>query len=379
MKSSSVPFVLAIAAVGAALALTASCGSSRGDCSPQNCSGCCDEDGTCQPGFLADACGLNGAACAVCTSPQFCGNGVCMLPGTGGGADGGGNDGGTPDGGGSTCEGMGGDRVAQVCARWKCERADLSEGTWNGNVAACNAGDNPDNRTRAVKLVNLYRFLAQLPEVTHEATRDQQAQQCALMMDANDALSHMPPVDWECHTAEGALAASKSNIASAPGVQAIDLYMVDFGNPDTLGHRRWILSPKLGPVGSGTTSSYSCLYVIGGTGTATREYVAWPPPGPFPLAAFAPSGAFGESVNSTGWSIQSETIDLGPALVSVSDVTGGETLPVTVTPLLSGYGSKYALRFNPDGWTPQAGHSYRVLVTGVSTPISYQVDVIDCP
>jgi hypothetical protein len=33
----------------------------------------------------------------------------------------------------------------------------------------------------------------------------------------------------------------------------------------------------------------------------------------------------------------------------------------------------------PNGWTTQTGHTYTVTVTGASQPISYNVEVIDCP
>jgi hypothetical protein len=39
----------------------------------------------------------------------------------------------------------------------------------------------------------------------------------------------------------------------------------------------------------------------------------------------------------------------------------------------------YAIRFNPSGWTTQAGRTYAVSVTGISTPINYSVQVVDCP
>ena len=54
-------------------------------------------------------------------------------------------------------------------------------------------------------------------------------------------------------------------------------------------------------------------------------------------------------------------------------------LAVTVTTLMRGYGSTYAIRIVPSGWTAAAGKSYNVKVTGTSTPIEYDVDVIDCP
>jgi hypothetical protein len=230
-----------------------------------------------------------------------------------------------------------------------------------------------NGRANTVKIVNLYRFLAGLPEVSHDATRDSQAQECSLMMQANNALSHTPPTSWKCYTSAGAAAAGKSNIATTPAVAAIDLYMADPGNATTIGHRRWILSNSLGPIGVGSASGYSCLMVIGGSGNAGKAWVAFPPAGQVPIQMFKASFA---SIDSTGWTVQSDSIDLGGAQVTVSD--GGTNMPVTVTQLAGGYGSSYAIRFNPQGWTTQAGHTYAVSVTGVSTPISYNVEVLAC-
>ena len=50
----------------------------------------------------------------------------------------------------------------------------------------------------------------------------------------------------------------------------------------------------------------------------------------------------------------------------------------TVVQLMGGYGSTYALRFNPNGWTTAAGHTYHVSVTGASQAIEYDVEVVDC-
>src|SRR5690242_8555814 len=48
----------------------------------------------------------------------------------------------TPDAGSPpSCSNITGDRATQVCLRWKCDRADLSEGTWSGAVNGCVAGD----------------------------------------------------------------------------------------------------------------------------------------------------------------------------------------------------------------------------------------------
>lgn len=62
------------------------------NCTPQNCAGCCDGTGTCQPGFLNNQCGQNGTACVNCQSqgstcdtavmPRVCKNMQTTCPAT---------------------------------------------------------------------------------------------------------------------------------------------------------------------------------------------------------------------------------------------------------------------------------------------------------
>lgn len=209
----------------------------------------------------------------------------------------------------------------------------MSEGTWNGNVASCTPGDlTPQARANALKLINTYRFIADLPPVVTSATRDQSAQQCALMMDAANARSHTPDAGAPCYTSSGASAAGSSNISSGQAVRSIDMYMSDFGNATTMGHRRWFLSNQLGPVGIGGTTGGSCHWVIGGSGTATKRFMAWPPSGPVPLTAIAiPTVGATNSIDRTGWTVQTyATADnLTNASVTVTD--NGTNMPVTVT------------------------------------------------
>src|SRR5579871_15648 len=51
-------------------------------CGPQNCAGCCGEDGGCVSlSNTPQACGVHGNACAVCPALQFCDNGTCAVCG----------------------------------------------------------------------------------------------------------------------------------------------------------------------------------------------------------------------------------------------------------------------------------------------------------
>ncbi|HEY4156945.1 MAG TPA: CAP domain-containing protein, partial [Polyangiaceae bacterium] len=238
-----------------------------------------------------------------------------------------------------------------------------------------NAGDLSANaRANALRVVNLYRFLAALPEVTTDPTLDASDQQCALMMLANNTLSHTPPTTWTCFTQAGADAAGSSNISSGPAVGSVDSYMIDDGNPTTLGHRRWVLSNSLGPIGIGGTNKASCMHTLNGTGKAGKAWMAWPSAGTIPLQAL--NGARNQSVDITGWSIQSEKIDLSAAQVTV--MMDGAAQPVTVTQLLANYGTKYAIDFIPQGWKTQAGKTYSVSVSGVTPAIAYDVQIVDC-
>jgi uncharacterized protein YkwD len=294
---------------------------------------------------------------------------------TTGGASAGGSGGVSAAGAAGTGMSGAGGMSMDVCTRWKADRADLSEGTWSGAVASCTAGDlSADARANSLRIVNLYRFLAALPPVTTDPTFDASDQACALMMLANNALSHTPPQTWTCWTQQGSDAAGSSNIDSGPAVGAVDAYMIDTGNETTLGHRRWILSNSLGPIGIGGTNKSSCMHTLDGKGKAGKPWMAWPSAGTIPLQALVQMR--GESVDKTGWSIQSDNIDLRNAMVTVT--VDGASQPVTVTQLEPDYGASYAIDFIPKGWTTQAGKTYSVSVAGVSTPIAYQVAVVDC-
>jgi hypothetical protein len=263
------------------------------------------------------------------------------------------------------------DRRSEVCQRWAADRVDRSEGTWTGNADTCDPGDVTEpGRTNALKILNLYRFLAEMPEVTSDPARNAKAQQCALMQSVNGSLSHTPPTTWKCYTADGAEASGKSNITSAKGVAAMDGYMTD-RNVAQMGHRRWALANSLGPIGLGSASKGSCFWNLDGTGKAGKPFVAWPPIGPVPADVFRVN-----SLDTAGWTIQSDSINLDTATVTITDA--GQDRPVTVVVLPPNYGSRYALKLTPNGWTSQAGHVYAVSLQGTSMPVAYTVEVVDC-
>jgi hypothetical protein len=114
------------------------------------------------------------------------------------------------------------------------------------------------------------------------------------------------------------------------------------------------------------------MWTIGGSNNLGVPWVAYPPPGPFPLEATTLGWT---NLDMTGWSIQSDTIDLTNAQVQVT--RDDESLPMTIHPLGGGYGSSFAISMIPVGWAIGVG-DYHVVVSGVAEPIEYDVQVVSC-
>jgi MYXO-CTERM domain-containing protein len=269
--------------------------------------------------------------------------------------------------------------AADVCQRWTADRADLSEGTSTADVTTCAVGTwGAPGPANSLKLVNLYRFIAAMPAVTEDPSFDAFAQSCALLQAANSStgLSHTPDAAAACFSTMAQTGSMHSSICGGQGVECIDLYMSDKGSAE-LGHRRWVFANYLGPVGFGSvgtggrSATGSCFYQPAGSTNAHFPFVAWPPGGSVPVQAITTTQA-----DSAGWSVQSDTINLNSATATVMD--GTASMPVTVAALPANFGSTYAIRILPMGWTSEAGHSYAVTLGGTSSAVGYTVDVVDC-
>ncbi len=115
---------------------------------------------------------------------------------------------------------------------------------WTGDHDSCNAGTTSQQfRDNIFQRINFYRAYAGVPAIVEEVTDyTAKAQEAALMMSRNNALSHTPPVSWECYTADGYEAAGKSDLyLGVSGINAINGYIRDPGaNNMQVGHRNWI-------------------------------------------------------------------------------------------------------------------------------------------
>lgn len=161
---------------------------------------------------------------------------------------------------------------------------------WNGSSETCNPGKlSAADQEKFLKRLNYIRRIAGVPDncIMREEWNTK-CQAAALMMAANGDLSHNPPKEWKCFTAEGYMGANNSNLSL--GYDGVDALMGqlddDGGNNEAVGHRRWILNPYRKVFGHGSSGSAMALWALGGkdanyddkiTDTYDTKYVVWPP------------------------------------------------------------------------------------------------------
>ena len=180
-----------------------------------------------------------------------------------------------------------------------------------------------DFLTTGVGFLNLMRYLAGLPEVQLSDELNDLAQHGAVLLAANDELSHYPtkPADMDnAFYEKGYKAAGESNLSMYSDsygdleeymlVQAVLSCLDDTGsysNMDSVGHRRWLLNPTLLNVGFGcakanTNDGMHTYYVDNhvhdrsGAG-CDYDFISWPASGDFPSLFFDPSAAWSVTLN----------------------------------------------------------------------------------
>ena len=219
---------------------------------------------------------------------------------------------------------------------------------FTGDVGACKEGTtSPAFRNAVLQRVNYFRAMAGVADVALDETLNTLAQKGALLQSANvdfnggTGLSHTPPASWKCFSTDGAMASGRSNLAGGRvGWEAVNAYMDEDG---VLGHRRWIIFPALGNIGTGDVPTgpagitANALYVIGpNAASAIRDgFTAWPPKGFVPYLV-----AYGT------WSFSLPKADFSKAVLTMTDANGVAIAVNGAGPLQNGFGD------NTYSWIP---------------------------
>ncbi|SHF53414.1 Cysteine-rich secretory protein family protein [Lampropedia hyalina DSM 16112] len=262
--------------------------------------------------------------------------------------------------------------------------SEQASAQWTGNISGCVAGTVSQAYQDATLLrVNYFRAMAGIPAaVRFDADYNEKSQQAALMLSANNALSHNPPSSWRCYSAAGAQAAGNANISlgNAGPVAVLSQFRDDGAGNAAVGHRRWILYPQTAVMGTGDVVGQgavaNALWVFDssmwGPRPAVRDdFVSWPPPGHVPY-----------SLLFNRWSFSYPGADFSSASVTVQQQ--GQAVPVVVEPGGMGFGENTLV------WIPsiqaaaaqQGDVEYRVSIrnvriAGASRQFDYVVTAID--
>lgn len=142
------------------------------------------------------------------------------------------------------------------------------------------------NQTEALNALNFVRYIAGIDyNVTLNDNYIQYSQDAALTMAINRKMTHYPDKPAGMDDALYASAkkgAGEGNIAMGYSTMQdviINGWMADSDgdNIEKVGHRRWILNPKMGQTGFGRVDRYSAMYSVDRKNTsATYEGVVWP-------------------------------------------------------------------------------------------------------
>ena len=208
------------------------------------------------------------------------------------------------------------DAVATAYARDYVPGLDTPTG-WTGDDSGCRSGaSSAASRAATLRAVNFVRSLGGLAPVSFEATLNARSQQTALIMSANQSLSHTPPRTWRCWTRTGSDNAGRSNLAlSYPSITSAGLVGLYMGEPGTtnqaVGHRRWLMNPFATSMGTGSTGTANAITVIGPQSSSRPNpaWVSWPTAGWFP-SPLEPHGRWSLSAGSTSTSFASATVRL---------------------------------------------------------------------
>ncbi len=143
------------------------------------------------------------------------------------------------------------------------------------------------NQQSALNLVNQVRYIAGLnADVSLLPEQEDAVAAAALVLRLNGGLSHTPPrpaaladAAYDALYQQGFFGAGHANIATGyTATGAILAYMADAdsANVATVGHRRWIINPRLSRTVFGANGRFSAMYAHDVSGSGAQTRVAWP-------------------------------------------------------------------------------------------------------
>jgi len=280
-------------------------------------------------------------------------------------------------------------RIEEINQKWKSLKPqfigidfyETSPGTYSDNklIAPYVAGKIKSQFLQdALNMTNFVRFLAGLPyDVILDNELINKAQHGSVLLKAS-GFSHTPskPADMD-ETFYNLAYSSTSSSNIAYGYQTIassikDGYMSDgdTSNIDRVGHRRWILNPKLLKTGFGYSYGSMTMQVFDQSRTTVFDYdfISWPSNNDFPSDFFKTNDPWSITLNPLKYSQPSKSLVKVTLKSSDKEWTFSQTDTNKSGKYFnvetSGYGVNNCIIFRPDGVTSYTG-SFTVEITGI--------------
>lgn len=175
-------------------------------------------------------------------------------------------------------------------------------------------------KQNALDTVNFLRGVAHLNPVNENALYDLRCGNAAVLLAKNDYVDHDPPQpadmpdEFYASAHEGA---SQGNLAGMNWMrntvlaEGIRYFVRDDGatNLSLLGHRRWILNPRMGETGFGLANSasgrsYVVMYALDESADCEWSEVCWPSAGAFPAELMHADLAWSITLNAEIYDIE---------------------------------------------------------------------------
>ncbi|MGV8083400.1 MAG: CAP domain-containing protein [Coriobacteriia bacterium] len=250
-------------------------------------------------------------------------------------------------------------------------------------VAPYTAGDAASSfRADGLGTINFARYLAGLPyDVSLDAGRNQDAQYGAVLLTTISGLSHTPPKPADMDQAfydRGYASTSSSNIGSgfsdSESFQKACLAEADSTNIKQVGHRRWLLNPRMKVTGIGYAESRHTTYAFDTSrpsGEVTYDYIAWPSAGYFPVEFISSATPWSITLNpsrydwdSSGFTVVMRRVSDGATWTfnSADTNASGEYFGAD----FQGYGvaNAFIFRPNPSSISYSVGDQFDITLSG---------------
>lgn len=268
------------------------------------------------------------------------------------------------------------------------------------------------HRQKALDSINWVRMIGGMPEVYMHDTYNTLTQYGAVVLAANDALTHTPgrPAGMDdAFYNNGYTATSHSNIAygwRSSGYYDMPMFTLGYmddsvgSNVPTVGHRRWILSPYMLYTGfgyaiNGRNAAYSAMYAFNGEAAVPDyDFISWPSSGYFPSELGGTQMPWHVTLNPDKFDVAAMNTDNVQIVITAPDgrrqtIMSGDTLGSIndqsqpyYTINKQGYAVANAIIFRPGTGMFGSGElngTYTVTITGLRekngnpATVSYQI------